>query len=221
MTDQPDKHPADTDDTKQAQPSDEEPETTIVASDTTTVDRDELAWSLDDTDAELKAEHRSWTDTWKTTAMILASAALVAAMVGGLIWAWHAVNRHSAALSTPTPASTPSAAAPTPSAAAPTPSPAAPTSSTPAVNSPAIVNPDISYLNQLRQFGLDVQNPAGAVATAHMICAQFQQGHSKVEVVGWLAEQQPLGHLNAGRVVDAATTAYCPQYYQIPPSVGP
>jgi hypothetical protein len=125
VTDQPDKDPADMDETTHAPPS-EEPETSVVASDTTTVDRDELAWSLDDTDDELKAEHRSWTDTWKTTAMILACAALVAAMVGGLIWGWHAVNRHSAAPPTPTLASTPSAAAPTPSAPAPTPSPPAP-----------------------------------------------------------------------------------------------
>src|SRR6516164_4249234 len=49
MNDQPDKDSADTDDTMQAPPS-EEPETAIVASDTSTADRRDLAWSLDETD---------------------------------------------------------------------------------------------------------------------------------------------------------------------------
>ena len=50
MTDQVDKKSAATDDTKQAPSSDEEPQTTVVASDTATVDRAQLAWSLDNTD---------------------------------------------------------------------------------------------------------------------------------------------------------------------------
>ena len=56
MSDQPDKEPADTEDTKQAPPS-QEPETTIVASGTTTVDRNELAWSVDETDEIQSTRH--------------------------------------------------------------------------------------------------------------------------------------------------------------------
>jgi hypothetical protein len=93
-----------------------------------------------------------------------------------------------------------------------TPAPAPPTPAPPSEGNSSISDPDDSYLAQLINMGLAIQNRDGALATAHQICIRRQQGQSKHDVVGWVAENQPIGHVNAGRVVDAATATYCPQY---------
>jgi hypothetical protein len=220
MSDQPDKDSADADDTMQAPPS-EEPETAIVASDTTNIDRNELAWSLDEID-ELKAEHRSWTDTWKTTAIILACAALVAAMVGGLIWAWHAVNSHSAA---PSPTTHPTVA-PTTTPVAPITTPAAPpnnfaTTTPPVPTSSAFIDPnaptqdkDALYVTLLQIHGIYAKSRNDSIYTAHLVCLRREEGQPKEGIAREIASANTsLTALDqANFIVGTAIGVYCPQF---------
>jgi hypothetical protein len=197
MDDQPDKHPTDTDDTVQAPPS-EEPETDIVASDTGTVDRDELAWSLDETD-EL-AEHRPWTDT----RIIAACVAVLAVVVGASIWVWHTVDRHHSA-TTPVTTAVAKPAPPPPTVTVPAPQP---------TSAAAPEDKDSRFIGALRARGLNPPSADGAVDAAHRICAGRRAGVSRDELARQLypdgASADDL--LDANYVIDVATRIYCPQY---------
>lgn len=226
MTDQPDKDLADPNATQAA--LGEESETVVVDSHTISVDRAELAWSVDETDVEPKAEHQSWTDTWKTTAMILACAALVAAMAGGLFWAWHAVNRPSAAPPKPSAVVPPppsavvppplSAIAPPTPAPASTPTAAAPTLMPAPTSTPVLSDTDRQFLGTLRNRGVNYpySNPDYPISHAHAVCDymnthQFVWGEDHEGSVDKYVETTTIWYgADAVEFQGLARATYCP-----------
>jgi hypothetical protein len=161
MSDQGHKNSADTDDTMQATPSGEEPETT--ASDTATMDGNELAWSLDETAEAYPARHgRVITVTLVALVCIIAAAAT-----------WLAATLFDHAPAKPgKPAAIPT------TAALPAPPPVAvpPPATQPTPASTFTDEQDQRLLSQLTAQDYTITDAAEVVQHAHRYCTLVQQG---------------------------------------------
>lgn len=86
---------------------------------------------------------------------------------------------------------------------------------------PAHADPDddAAYLLVLHAHGLSSgYGDAGLVRTGHGICLDFASGTSFYGVVGDLRRNNPdLGYGDAGFLIGAATTAYCPAFSSLIP----
>lgn len=222
MSDQPDKDSTDADDTKQAPPSGEEPETTVVASDTTTIDREELAWSLDNTD-----EIQSWGHGR------IVSAGLVALLVGATaVITWLAATYFTGrpptsaeppAVSTTTTKS--QIAAPQPPPPPPAPAPAPPATTVQA--SPSTVQlppPDVGispemvawydqqFIANLRYNGAVITDPVALAHQAHRVCAMLQKGTTREDVIQKIVTESGWNYFTATMFTSTAMSTYpdCP-----------
>lgn len=110
------------------------------------------------------------------------------------------------------PRSTPSPQANPPASRAPAPVEAAPAPAQPAP--PAQANPDQTFINSLSQIpGITVTDPGTAAATGRAVCSSLQNGatpgDAAAATVNGNSGVTP-AQANAG--INAAITAYCPQY---------
>jgi Protein of unknown function (DUF732) len=180
------------DDTAAASTADE-PDTAIVASDTSAMERRELAWSLDDGSDE--PQRQPWRNTWGIVGAIAACSAVLAGTVGVTVWGlWSHHNAPAVQPSTTTTAPPPTAVAPPPTAIA-TPPPTVTITATPPsttallttitseaapTHQPLIFTAaeDQAFLRDQQAHGLTIQNPAMVLHTAHDFCRMLAAGES-------------------------------------------
>jgi cell division septation protein DedD len=223
MSDQADKNSADTDDTMQA-PSSEEPGTAIVAPDTTNVDRNELAWSLDETDEIRPTRHGRIVSLGLVALLagIVAAVTLLAATFFG-----HSSSKPVKPSAVSTTATVPTTAIKSPVAAPPAqPPPAWQSTSTempppppgvttqppnPAVE--AAKREDAFFLQLLAKRGWPLTPPTEPLIwEGRNVCA-LMEGPSHLtflQVTRQMAAQHSTTVDTADMFVDAAVTSYCP-----------
>jgi hypothetical protein len=208
MSDQAEKNPADTDDTMQAPPS-EEPET--IASDTTTVDRDELACSLDETDEIQSTRHGRI-----VSAGLIA---LVAGIVAAVIWFAAVLLGHASSKPPNPPAvsttvtKSPVAAPPPPITLTVMPPPPPPVPTTPLASASAA-----SYLAALQVLGIHWWEGDGGSEKA--VATGLRAGRSQEAIINglvwgdgsiaWKPNEVPIITEDARKIVGAATVHLCP-----------
>jgi hypothetical protein len=187
MTDQADKHWADTDDTMQAPPS-EDPKTAVVASNTTTVVGNELAWSLDTDEIQPKRHGRN-----VSAALI----ALLVAVTASLTWfaATYFAHRPS------NPVNSPSVSTPAPVTVTVTPTPPTPTA-----------GQDDEFWRLFKQTDPAENNRAWAVRIAHSVCPEMEGLHlAGYQVADQIANDYAIPLDVAVAIEGNAVQVYCPQ----------
>jgi hypothetical protein len=79
---------------------------------------------------------------------------------------------------------------------------------------------DADYINNLKSHGLsptpgisESQWETGAIKAAHDICGMAASGQSRDAIKAQFAAKNPDHANNVNATIDAAVTAYCPQYW--------
>jgi hypothetical protein len=208
---------------------------TIVVPDAGPTQAVELAWSSEDEteDYDAPTERHTWGATWSTAGVFILCAAVLAGVIGVVGWALvqGRDTRVPTPQSTSVPAEPPStAAAPVqsttlPPAAAPAPPP--PTTVTvtetptpvalppaPVTVAPRRPDPDQTFIGLASQIpGMTIADPTIAEAGGRKVCAYLQAGHSRADTNATVLQNDPtFTPWQANAVVNAAITAYCPQY---------
>jgi hypothetical protein len=193
----------------------------------------ELAYSQDDIEdypvtgsweetTLLPAPGRSWADT-----RMIATVIFLGCVLGAIVAAtFVAVNTdtHDAPPAPLRPTAQPVTVTQSP-VAAPTVTVAAPTVTITPTSAPvAALQPDKAYLSQLRLLGVPITDQAKAVTTGHWVCEQAATFDTRMGLVGVVGVQLQGGGGGitldgdgirkmdeAGSVVDAAISAFCPQ----------
>jgi hypothetical protein len=213
-------NPSDQDDTVQA---DAEPETTVVASDISTVDRAELAWSLDDTQ-ESDTPKRQWRGHLLWAGLVTLLCAIVAVVT------WFSITLYHQQSSRPMPSPASSAEAPAPKPVPPPPTATVTVVPAPAPNTPTaqpaptvvpssvapslLSSTDRQFLAVLQNMGLGYPSPDYAIAHAHATCDYMAKRRitpaSATDYVArttiWVDEQ------SANMFANYSAVNYCPQF---------
>ena len=194
----------------------------------------ELAWSLDDDDHDVPVEPQSWRSTAGIAVVLLASAGVIAFVIGVVGWVTVRAGADTApdpVLAAPTimPAAAlppitpaPMAARAAPSTVTVTPKPAPPTTVTVEASPPApkVVRapsptPDTTddgFVAALHRAQLNVYNPGAAVRGAHEVCSEFALGVSRADIVADVLARSAATQLGAIDFVADAVAFYCPEY---------
>ena len=215
------------DDTRSAEDFADEPETTVVESDTSTVDARELAWSLDDGDDE--PQRQPWRSVWGIVGVIAACSIVIAGVTGVVLWVTRQHNDvqplspqpTSTAVAEPTPTG-PKYCAPghnadkgcLPVVNAGPPATVTVTAPTPTTTAtPALQGADAKFITFLRgsgPIGFNAVSTTSAIADAHLVCADLQQG------TGFQNINDRLQNLSPDDViwfVNVVPGFYCPQFH--------
>lgn len=208
------------DDTRQAEPGDE-PETTSVP--TSAAPTPELAWSLDDGTDE--PQRHPWRSVWGLVALIAACSIVAAGGIGIVLWV---LRQHhdeppppAAQPTTTAPATVTVTAAPT---TAPGPKYCEPghnadkgclpvVAETPAPTTTGLQGADAKFVTFLRgsgPIGFNAISTTTAIADAHLVCEDLQQG------TGFQNINDKLQNLSPNDIiwfVNVVPGFYCPQFH--------
>lgn len=189
----------------------------------------ELAWSKEEPETELLRQ--SWGQAWSAAAVFLLCGVAVALVIGG--WTLLQNRRHPSQsaegrisnATLPAASLPPISSEPAPSPAARTPVAALPPSVTVTVTetpqaapppAPKASTPDVDqvFRNFVLQIpGMHVVNWGIAQNGARSICAYLGQGHTHDDATQQVLQNDPtFTPWQASAMVNASTTAYCPQY---------
>jgi hypothetical protein len=207
-----------TDDTAAA-PEPQDPETTIVATDT--VAAPELAWSIDDEPTTVIDRH-SWSDTGGNAATVLGIALMAA--IG--VYVVHTINHHhdvqvsAPATTHPTAASAmPSAPVLTTVTVTPTAAPtktadvAVPTTTAVAPTTPTRgLSDDDFYMLLLTEDGVVSMPRNQGIQLGHDTCSSLGLTGNEKGTENWLMSTYSFSFIQAATVKAAAAQVYCPQY---------
>lgn len=182
------------DDTRSAEGFTDEPETTVVESDTSTVDAHPLAWSLDD-EPDLKLR-QPWRSAWGIAGLIAAAGAVA---LGAAVAIW---------LSS-LPVGVPPEAKPP---ASPSASPKTVTVTATTTKPTLVTMTETQFLADMRKF-LPETLQGTIVADANVVCSDFGNGATYTGEVNHVhAVLTGLSRAQSEILVDDAIKTYCPQY---------
>lgn len=94
--------------------------------------------------------------------------------------------------------------------AAPAAQPVPATATTPVT--PSVNVADAAYLLTLDRLGVRYSTGAAAINVGHLVCSAIDEGHTAMDVGFTIVASGNYDTSDAGHIVGAAVSAYCPQY---------
>jgi hypothetical protein len=74
---------------------------------------------------------------------------------------------------------------------------------------------DDEFLAALQSRGITYRSPDAAIAAAHLVCTELDQGEPKSQAAQDVIDQTDLDPYHAGYFVGASVGAYCSQYASV------